>query len=55
LKPVSRLEECLQLMLEGWHLAAASFNGQTQRWEYLMGRPDVGLPYDPELDTYDSE
>lgn len=41
------------MMSEGWHLAAASYDGQ--RWEFLMGRPDVGLPYDPEADTYASK
>jgi len=52
LKAVQTSDEAMGLMDGGWVLAAASFDSQSQRWRFLMGRPDVGLEYDDESDAY---
>jgi hypothetical protein len=44
----------LQMMNSGWHLISASLDGE-DRWRYMLGRPDVGLGYDPDTDAYNND
>lgn len=41
----------MEMMARGWHLISASLDGGDQ-WHYMLGRPDIGLPYDKEVDAY---
>jgi len=51
LRETTDLGETFKLMNKGWHLVAASMNSGV--WVYLLGRQDLGIPYDEESDSYD--